>query len=103
MIDRPPEYGMTCHCGMRITGTNEKGLVSLFKKHYDTGEYHLAYELHQNHYSYRKSEQEIVIEKAILRREKKMPVPEGEITTAEILVQEVVPVEEVADDLPELP
>ena len=43
MIDRPPEYGMTCHCGMRITGTNEKGLVSLFKKHYDTGEYHLAY------------------------------------------------------------
>ena len=32
-----------------------------------------------------------------------MPVPEGEITTAEILVQEVVPVEEVADDLSKLP
>ena len=30
-----------------------------------------------------------------------MPVPEGEITTAEILVQEVVP-EEDEDDLPEL-
>ena len=121
MIDRPPEYGMTCHCGMRITGTNEKGLVSLFKKHYDTGEYHLAYELHQNHYSYRKSEQEIVIEKAILRREKKMPVPEGEITTSEILVpieaesvEAVLAIEDdeklvevveelVQDDLSELP
>ena len=38
-------------------------------------------------------------------KEKKMPVPGGEITTSEILVPEVVPVEEVkeeADDLPEL-
>lgn len=33
-----------------------------------------------------------------------MPVPGGEITTTEILVPEVVPVvEEVEDDLPELP
>jgi len=35
-----------------------------------------------------------------------MPVPEGNITTSEILVPEVVPVEEVIeeveDDLPEL-
>ena len=35
-----------------------------------------------------------------------MPVPQGNITTTEILVpevvQEVVPVEEVEDDLPEL-
>ena len=34
-----------------------------------------------------------------------MPVPEGNITTTEILVPEVVPVEEVTeeeDDLPEL-
>ena len=33
-----------------------------------------------------------------------MPVPGGEITTSEILVPEVVPVEEVKeeDDLPEL-
>ena len=31
-----------------------------------------------------------------------MPVPGGEITTTEILVPEVVPVEEVEDDLPEL-
>jgi Holliday junction resolvase len=38
-------------------------------------------------------------------KEKKMPVPGGEITTTEILVPEVVPVEEVKeeeDDLPEL-
>ena len=36
-------------------------------------------------------------------KEKKMPVPGGEITTTEILVPEVVPpVEEVEDDLPEL-
>jgi len=69
MIDRPPEYGMTCHCGMRITGTNEKGLVSLFKKHYEIGEYHIAYESTQS--SSTKSEQENVIEKAILTREKK--------------------------------
>jgi hypothetical protein len=69
MIDRPPEYGMTCHCGMRITGTNEKGLVSLFKKHYETGEYHVAYEATQN--SSTKSEQEIVIDNAIEARVKK--------------------------------
>ena len=31
-----------------------------------------------------------------------MPVPGGEITTTEILVPEVVPVEKVEDDLPEL-
>jgi Holliday junction resolvase len=36
-------------------------------------------------------------------KEKKMPVPGGEITTTEILVPEVVPVEETTeDDLPEL-
>ena len=36
-------------------------------------------------------------------KEKKMPVPGGEITTTEILVPEVVPpVEETEDDLPEL-
>jgi hypothetical protein len=69
MIDRPPEYGMTCHCGMRITGTNEKGLVSLFKKHYESGEYHIAYESIQ--IDSKDSEQEDVIYKAIAAREKK--------------------------------
>ncbi len=69
MIDRPPEYGMTCHCGVRITGTNEKGLVSLFKKHYESGDYHVAYEAIQN--SLEKSEQEIVIDNSIEARVKK--------------------------------
>ena len=32
-----------------------------------------------------------------------MPTPGGEITTTEILVPEVVPVEEVEDDLPLVP
>ena len=43
MIDRPPEYQMTCNCGMRITGTNENGLISLIKRHLDTGTWHSAY------------------------------------------------------------
>jgi len=46
------------------------------------------------------------IAKILERIENKMPVPGGEITTSEILVPEVVPVEEVTeeaeDDLPEL-
>ena len=71
MIDRPPEYGMTCHCGMRITGTNEKGLVSLIKKHTETGEYHLAYLSLPGNSSLTKSESEIVIDTIILSREKK--------------------------------
>jgi hypothetical protein len=69
MIDRPPEYGMTCHCGMRITGTNEKGLVSLLKKHFEAGEYHLAYLSIQKD-SLTKSESEIAVDQAILLRGK---------------------------------
>jgi hypothetical protein len=48
MIDRPPEYGLTCNCGMRITGTNENGTVSLMKKHLESGKYHTAYLLRNN-------------------------------------------------------
>ena len=43
MIDRPPEYNLTCYCGMKISGTNEKGLVSLLKKHITSGVFHTAY------------------------------------------------------------
>ena len=43
MIDSLPEYGLTCYCGMRISGTNEKGLVSLLKKHIASGVFHTAY------------------------------------------------------------
>ena len=46
MIDRPPEYGLTCNCGMRITGTNENGTISLMKRHLESGKYHTAYLLH---------------------------------------------------------
>jgi hypothetical protein len=87
MIDRPPEYGMTCHCGMRITGTNEKGVVSLFKKHYESGDYHVSYERLTNSSS-TESQQEFVINQIMLSREKKMPIPNGDITTTEILVPE---------------
>ena len=83
MIDRPPEYGMTCHCGVRITGTNEKGLVSLFKKHYESGDYHVAYEK-LTKTSSTQSHQEFVVDQIILSREKKVPVPQGELTTADI-------------------
>ena len=42
----------------------------------------------------------------MVKGEEVMPVPEGNITTSDILVPEVVPVEEVTeeaeDDLPEL-
>jgi hypothetical protein len=55
---------------MKISGTNEKGLVSLLKKHFDSGEYHLAYLSIQKDSS-EKSESEIVVDKAISLREKK--------------------------------
>ena len=98
MIDRPPEYQMVCHCGMKITGTNEKGLISLLAKHYETGEYHIAYELadadrlSKNKAARTYSQQEILIKKIMLSREKKaMPTPEGVISTS------TGPVEPVAD------
>ena len=69
MIDRPPEYGMTCHCGMRITGTNEKGLVSLFAKHWASGEYHIAYESLQT--DFKDYDQEEIVDKAIWLRTNK--------------------------------
>jgi hypothetical protein len=69
MIDRPPEYNMACHCGMKISGTNEKGLVSLLKKHFESGEYHLAY-LSVQKDSTTKSESEKLVDIAISLREK---------------------------------
>ena len=69
MIDRPPEYGMTCHCGMRITGTNEKGLVSLFAKHWASVEYHIAYE--SLHTDFKDFDQEEIVDKAIWLRTNK--------------------------------
>jgi hypothetical protein len=38
MIDRPPEYELTCYCGMKITGTNENGVViALLNRHTESG------------------------------------------------------------------
>jgi len=43
MIGGLPQYQITCNCGMRITGLNEKNLVSLVKLHLESGIYHTAY------------------------------------------------------------
>ena len=69
MIDRPPEYSLTCHCGMRISGTNEKGLVSLLAKHWASGEYHRTYEALQS--EPKDYEQEEIIDTIMESREKK--------------------------------
>ena len=45
MIDRPPEFTLTCNCGMRITGTNENGTISLLKRHIESGVFHTGYML----------------------------------------------------------
>ena len=45
MIDRPPEFTLTCNCGMRITGTNENGVISLLKRHIESGVFHTGYML----------------------------------------------------------
>ena len=80
-----PAYSFYCVCGLAITGQSEKGLHTLIRKHREKGIFHLEYT------------GEIV-----------MPVPEGNITTSEILVpvvEEVVEdstTEEAEDDLSEL-
>ena len=43
MIDRPPEFQITCNCGMRISGTNENGVISLLKRHMESGLFHTGY------------------------------------------------------------
>lgn len=43
MIDRPPEYCLTCNCGMRVSGTNENGVISLMRKHIESGRFHASY------------------------------------------------------------
>jgi hypothetical protein len=62
-----PAYSFYCVCGLAITGQSEKGLHTLIKKHREKGIFHLEYT------------GEIV-----------MPVPQGDITTSEILVPEVL-------------
>ncbi len=45
MIDSPPEYQLTCTCGIKISGTNENGLISLMKRHRESGKFHTAWML----------------------------------------------------------
>jgi hypothetical protein len=45
MIDSPPEYQLTCNCGMKISGTNENGVMSLLQRHMETGLFHSGYML----------------------------------------------------------
>jgi hypothetical protein len=59
-IDSPPAFQLTCNCGMRISGTNENGLVSLLKRHIESGKFHAAYLL-RNKFSPGDSELEDVI------------------------------------------
>ena len=68
-----PAYSFYCVCGLAITGQSEKGLHTLIRKHREKGIFHLEYT------------GEIV-----------MPVPEGNITTSEILVPVVEEVVEVS-------
>ena len=68
-----PAYSFYCVCGLAITGQSEKGLHTLIRKHREKGIFHLEYT------------GEII-----------MPVPEGNITTSEILVPVVEEVVEVS-------
>ena len=43
MIDSPPEFQLTCNCGIRISGTNENGVISLLKRHIESGVFHTGY------------------------------------------------------------
>ena len=75
-----PSYSFYCVCGLAITGQSEKGLHTLIRKHREKGIFHLEY-----------------------TGETIMAVPEGIITTSDILVPEVVeevtaPVEEVSPE-----
>jgi len=70
MIGEPPRYQITCNCGMRISGNNENGLVSLVKLHLESGVYHTAY-VYLNKFIPGDSELERTIKEAVSIKEKK--------------------------------
>ena len=43
MIDSPPEFQLTCNCGIKISGTNENGVISLLMRHIESGVFHTGY------------------------------------------------------------
>jgi hypothetical protein len=44
----PPNYSITCNCGITIGGNNEKGLVELVKLHNENGRWHLMWKNYYN-------------------------------------------------------
>ena len=60
MIDRPPEYQLTCNCGMKVSGTNENGVVSLLQRHIESGLFHTAY-MSVNKFEYGDTEYERIL------------------------------------------
>lgn len=69
MIDSPPEYQLTCNCGMRISGTNENGVVSLLIKHIEKGVFHTGY-MQRNRFVYDDTELEDILSKIKTMRKK---------------------------------
>jgi hypothetical protein len=42
-VKEAPYYSLVCSCGIRITGNSEKGLVSLVKRHIESGAIHMQW------------------------------------------------------------
>ena len=68
MIDSPPEFQVTCNCGMRISGTNENGVISLLKRHIESGVYHTGYMLRNKFESGGTELEEILEEISTIRK-----------------------------------
>jgi hypothetical protein len=71
-----PSFSFYCVCGLAITGQSEKGLHTLVRKHREKGIFHLEH-----------------------IGETTMAVPEGIITTSDILVPEEVVEETVTEEV----
>ena len=48
MIHEAPHYQIACNCGIVISGNSENGIVSLLKKHLESGRFHTAWLLENN-------------------------------------------------------
>lgn len=43
-MSEPPHYSITCECGITISGTSERGLSSLLKRHKKDGVLHTQWD-----------------------------------------------------------
>ncbi len=68
MIDSPPEFQLTCNCGIKISGTNENGVISLLKRHIESGVFHTGYMLRNKFEPGRTELEEILSEISTLRK-----------------------------------